>query len=387
MEALLNPVYLGDTGDAGISRINLAESGLSSIQSITLEDDNVISGGTGAASGFDLDLIKVSTTLVNSAAQVAALPSLNVFTFSDANVTFQPGFLQPYQFGDPASWNQNRLFGTIGSNINFSTATLGVLDGANNTGVGGLSIGEGGRITFTLNSAISPTGLYLYIADVGGGNDNFRLRVSSEAKPTFQPGLSLTGTAGDDVIDLAQGVNEPIGRGDDKISGGFGRDTISAGLGNDILNGDGDGDILNGGVGNDTCQGFDGDDLLNGGIDKDTLTGGLGFDQFVFDIGVRFNKTIGIDVITDFTRGQDKAVLDRSTFKRIKGFTLKRSDFAVVKNLGQAKESDALITYIRKSGALIYNENRGDRGLGRGGQFADLSNGLNLSVSDFSIVL
>ena len=386
MDVLINSVNLGNIGDSGVFRLNLADSGLAAIRSITLEDDNIISGGTGAASGFDLDLIKISTTFVTSAAQVAALPSLSAFTFADSNVLFKPGFLRPWQSSDPEFWNQSQLFGTSGGSVNFPIATFAALDGAERSGVGGLSIGEGGRISFTLNSSISPTGLYLYIADVGGGNDGFRLKVSSDVG-SLSSGLTLVGTSFDDVIDLAQGVNESIGQGNDTISGGFGNDTISAGAGNDVLNGDGNNDTLNGGTGNDTCNGFDGDDLINGGEGKDSLTGGFGLDQFIFDIGVRFNKqTIGIDSITDFTQG-DQIVLDQSTFGRIKGSSLKASDFAVVKNLRQAKQSDALFTYIRKSGVLSYNENRDRSGFGQGGQFADLTNGLKLSLKDLAIVV
>lgn len=387
MEVFINPVYLGDSGESGVFRLNLAESGLSSIRSITVEDDNIISGGTGAASGFDLDSIKISTSLISDPSQVALLPELSAFTFSDSNVLFQPGFLQLWQLGDPAVWNSSQLSGTNGSRVNFSTATLGSLDGSNGSGFGSVSIGEGGRISFNLNSPIAPNGLYLYIADVGGGNDSFRLRVSSEVASAPRSGLALVGTPGDDVIDLVQGTNAPLGFGNDTINGGGGNDTIFSSAGNDVISGDDGNDFLNGGIGNDLCQGFAGDDILNGGISKDTLVGGLGADRFVFDIGRRFQKqSMGVDVITDFTRGQDKIILDRSTFKQLNRNRLRQSDFAKVKNLRQAKESDALITYVRKSGSLFYNENADATGFGRGGKFADLSNGLNLGVSDFTIV-
>jgi Ca2+-binding RTX toxin-like protein len=395
MEAIINSVNLGDTRDSGVFRLNLLDAGLESIQSITLEDDNVISGGTGAASGVDLDLIKISPTLVTRASEVEALPSLNVFTFANSNVLFQPGFLQPYRFSDPSSANQNRLFGTIGSEANLPTATLGTLDGIDWSGIGYISIGEGGRISFNLNepirfnfnSAIAPTALYLYIGDIGGGNDGFRVKVSSElAAP--RTGLTLVGTDSDDVIDLAQGNNAAVGTGNDDVSGGGGDDIISSGAGNDVLRGDEDNDILNGGSGNDICQGFGGDDLINGGTGKDRLSGGLGADQFVFDLNQPFrSQLLGVDVITDFSRRADKIVLDRSTFKRIRSTVLERSDFASVKNLREARASDALITYIAQSGALFYNENRDKAGFGQGGQFADLSNGLNLSTRNFSIVL
>ena len=385
MEASINSVNLGNAGNSGVFRLNLADSGLSSIRYITVEDDNVISGGTGAASGFDLDLIKVSTTLVTDPTKVAALPSLDAFTFADSNVSFQPGFLRAWNQGDPASWNQTDLFGATGSNVNFPFATFSALDGINIAGIGSLSLGEGGQITFTLNNPLSTADLYLYVADAGGGNDGFQVKVSADAVPP-PTGLTLVGTSTGDVIDLTQGANASVGLGDDTVSGGSGNDTISTGAGNDTLDGgDGD-DILNGGAGNDILNGVKGNDVLNGGLGSDTLTGGLGNDRFVFDSGAPFDsQTIGIDTITDFAKG-DKIVLDRTTFTHLKGGRLKRTDFAIVKNLNQAKQSDALITYIRKSGALFYNENGGKAGFGKGGQFADLASGSNITVRDFTVV-
>lgn len=387
MEVLVNSVYLGDVEDSGVFRLDLSTSGLSTIQSIILEDDNVISGGTGAASGFDLDMIKLSTTLVSDPDDVAALPGLDVFTFDNSKVLYQPGFLQPWSFGDAPSWNQNQLFGNLGGTVNFPVATLGTLDGVNNASIGGVSLGEGGAIGFSLNAPVSTTGLYLYVADVGGGNDSFRLKVSPDATLVPRTGITLIGTEFDDVIDLSQGSNGALGFGNDDISGGDGDDSVASGAGNDIVKGDRGSDVINGGAGNDICQGFDGDDLINGGADSDTMTGGLGFDQFVFDIGVRFKATIaGIDTITDFTRGEDKIVLDLSTFKRLKSLQLKRSDFEVVDNKREAKASTALFTYIPSSGALFYNENREESGFGKGGQFADLTNGLKLNVKSCEVI-
>jgi Ca2+-binding RTX toxin-like protein len=87
-----------------------------------------------------------------------------------------------------------------------------------------------------------------------------------------------------------------------------------------------------------------------------------------------------------FKRGQDTLVLDRTTFTKLKGRKLSSNDFEVVKNRRQAQTSDALITYIQKTGALFYNENRDEAEFGRGGKFADLTDGLKLTVKDFSVV-
>lgn len=79
--------------------------------------------------------------------------------------------------------------------------------------------------------------------------------------------------------------------------GGSGKDTLS---GNEANN------ILEGGAGDDTLVGNGGDDRLWGGDGADTLTGGNGADHFVFD-GFSFSTTP--DVITDFTQGEDRIVI------------------------------------------------------------------------------
>ena len=108
------------------------------------------------------------------------------------------------------------------------------------------------------------------------------------------------------------------------------------------------------------------------------MTGGVGGDRFLFSQTGRFNRNqIGIDSITDFTRRQDKIVLDRATFKG-----LKKIELATVKNVAQAQRSTAKLTYVRKTGALFFNANGSRNGFGKGGQFADLANGFNLKAND-----
>ncbi len=146
----------------------------------------------------------------------------------------------------------------------------------------------------------------------------------------------------------------------------------------DRITGSGVANRLTGNSGNDTITGNGGDDLLVGGLGSDRLTGGLGKDRFLFSLGKRFNLAqIGIDTITDFTRKQDKLVLDPTTFNG-----LKKLSFEVVKNLKQAQRSEAQFDYIRKTGALYFDSNGSKDGFGRGGQFADFANGLNLNAKD-----
>jgi Ca2+-binding RTX toxin-like protein len=84
--------------------------------------------------------------------------------------------------------------------------------------------------------------------------------------------------------------------------------------GNDTIVGDVQNNVLKGGKGQDNISGGDGDDLISGGADKDILTGGIGNDLFDYTtltdsrIGISwFNVNLSkVDVITDFTRGEDK---------------------------------------------------------------------------------
>ncbi|XPM58949.2 MAG: hypothetical protein EDM05_015640 [Leptolyngbya sp. IPPAS B-1204] len=150
----------------------------------------------------------------------------------------------------------------------------------------------------------------------------------------------------------------------------------------DVLLGDDANNSLAGNAGNDAIEGLDGDDLLVGGAGFDTLTGGGGKDTFGFGIGQAFNRAlIGVDQVTDFGVREDKIQIDRTTFTKVKNLS-----FESVENLRQARRSDALIVYNERSGALIYNENGARNGFGNGGQFALLTDGLNLTARNFSVV-
>jgi hypothetical protein len=88
---------------------------------------------------------------------------------------------------------------------------------------------------------------------------------------------------------------------------------------------------------------------------------------------------MGVDVITDFTSGQDKIQLygfDEVTFGSF--------SFASVTSDQQAATSDATIVYNSTSGSLSYNQDGATDGFGAGGQFASLSPNLALTASDFN---
>ncbi len=334
------PTLIGQIGDVGIYRVDLGASGLSSVGSITVHDDNVISGGTGGASGFDLDFIEMSDVVTADAATAASqLPGQSGFDFSSAGVVFNAGFLSTWHTGDNAIWNTAQLFGTTGSQqYSEALATLSALDGSNGSPNGEISLGEGGSITFSLTGAVSTQGRYLYFGDVGGGNDSCYITASSSSTQPAPSGLHLTGTSGDDVMQLGTGANAHLGTGNDLIRGSDGNDLISSVQGSDTLYGNSGNDSLLGGIGQDHLFGGSGDDqlmgdggqdrlrggggadmlygeagadhlfgdagadLLNGGNGNDILTGGFGADTFVFSDG------FGHDTITDFSSGDNEKI-------------------------------------------------------------------------------
>jgi Ca2+-binding RTX toxin-like protein len=170
---------------------------------------------------------------------------------------------------------------------------------------------------------------------------------------------------------------------------GIGNSNSNSIIGNELNNllvGNDGSDRLVGSAGTDTLTGDGGRDYLVGDTGDDTLTGGEAGDRFVFDIlnGDNFRpRVMGIDVITDFKRRQgDKIVLDRSTFKSLEG----QLSFEVVRSTKQARQSEAKIAYRPGTGAVFYNQNGKAQGFGSGGQFADVTNGLRLTVRDFAVV-
>jgi hypothetical protein len=168
-----------------------------------------------------------------------------------------------------------------------------------------------------------------------------------------------------------------------------GNDELIGGSAGEQLAGEGGNDRIYGNGGNDTLSGGIGDDLLNGGSGNDVMTGGDGKDLFVFDSGRAFAAAdFGVDRITDFVRGTDKIVLDKSSFGEISS-----TQIGVVRRDGLASTSSKQIVYSRGSGRLFFNANGSASGLGRGGAFAIVDTDNNsstaapsLSASDFQIV-
>ncbi|KQI69496.1 hypothetical protein AN189_03580 [Loktanella sp. 3ANDIMAR09] len=124
------------------------------------------------------------------------------------------------------------------------------------------------------------------------------------------PDGTVSGTAGDDIIDAAY-TGDPdgdrvdaddailagdtqnddlieAGDGNDSIDAGDGNDHVLAGTGNDTIRGGTGDDSLFGQAGSDEIFGGDGNDIIDGGdggTDADTLFGGAGNDELIGDDG------------------------------------------------------------------------------------------------------
>jgi hypothetical protein len=167
------------------------------IQSITIQDNSSGLGGSpGQFSGFDLDAIVLSATNCADATCAAGLGGLAVFDFT-SGIVFTPGTQRVPV--DP------KLFGTgpTGNTVDNSVATLGAFDGNATTAIPGafgfVSLGDNGVISFNLTSAVSTTGLFMYIGEVGDNGEVAASSITVSGNTVPEPstlallGLSLAG--------------------------------------------------------------------------------------------------------------------------------------------------------------------------------------------------
>jgi hypothetical protein len=140
----------------------------------------------------------------------------------------------------------------------------------------------------------------------------------------------LSGDDGNDRLSGGQGADRLFGgAGNDSLTGADGNDSLKGNSGHDTLRGQTGDDTMAGSVGNDLLEGGSGDDLLNGGRGLDTLAGGTGADTLIGWSGAdvfRFGDDDAVDVVADFTPGQDVLEFDMANVNDMSDIQFQNSE-------------------------------------------------------------
>lgn len=122
-------------------------------------------------------------------------------------------------------------------------------------------------------------------------------------------GVTITGSDGNDTITIMSlpaglggvtvngddGADSIVGSaGADEVFGGEGDDTMDGGLGSDTLLGEIGEDLLRGGTGDDSLSGGKGVDTIDGGLGADVISGGDGIDTATYE-----SRTLAVSVRLD----------------------------------------------------------------------------------------
>ena len=176
------------------------------IGALTFADDGDFAPGAGGPfSGFDLDALFLSDTLVDPETDIAleAIPRLDALDLSQAGLWFTPGL-------STSSSDTRDLIGTAGGDVlDPSAIRLDRIDAVFDTpGAerGYLSLGEGGALTVALREPLvtsSAAVTYLYVVEAGGSD---RLENALTLSPQtldlagdFSTDLAAPGAEGDSV--------------------------------------------------------------------------------------------------------------------------------------------------------------------------------------------
>ncbi len=144
--------------------------------------------------------------------------------------------------------------------------------------------------------------------------------------------------------------------------------------------------VINGNSAANELRGEAGRDILDGGAGRDVLTGGSGADRFRFATASGFGKAQA-DHITDFSRSEgDRIELSRSAFGLAAGATLSFQAVNSDADLSRALGSSSLLVQDLRDGLILFNQNGSVAGVGQGGVFAQVGNGVNLQTSDFALL-
>ena len=175
------------------------------------------------------------------------------------------------------------VINVLGNDTDPEDDPLTVVD-ASEPANGVVVINANGTVTYTPNAGFNGTDTFEYTVEDAGGNYSSALVTVQVGDAGPGPDGIVSGTGGDDLIDIAY-TGDPDGdridaddqilpgeeEDDDIVRAGEGNDTVFAGAGNDEVFGGAGDDALNGEEGDDEIFGEDGDDVISGGAGNDTL--------------------------------------------------------------------------------------------------------------------
>ena len=143
--------------------------------------------------------------------------------------------------------------------------------------------------------------------------------------------------------------------------------------------------VINGNGAANELRGDAGNDRLDGGAGRDVLTGGSGADRFRFATAGAFGQAQA-DHITDFSRSEgDRIELSRNAFGLSAGAAVSFQSVNNDAELTRALGSSTLLVQDLRDGSILFNQNGSTAGVGQGGVFAVVSQGLTLQASDFAL--
>ena len=274
-----------------------------------------------------------------------------------------------------ASVQGRNLFGQPGG------AALGENASGGNRGLNGFSGSNGAGVINPGNEAGSPGGDPRFQQDpaaaLGGGKPagatpSLNTSATSTRSDANEQSSSVSAT-------LASGLRTLTLTGTAAING-------SGNSLDNLINGNGAANELRGEAGNDNLDGKAGNDLLDGGSGRDLLTGGAGADRFRFASAGGFG-TAEADRITDFSRSEaDRIELSRSAFGLAAGAALSFQAVSNDADLNRALGSSTLLIQDLRDGSILFNQNVSTAGVGQGGVFAVVNQGLTLQSGDFALI-
>jgi Ca2+-binding RTX toxin-like protein len=195
-----------------------------------------------------------------------------------------------------------------------STGTLGINAGTlTATGVETINIDSVGKAIVTGDTGVNTltiAGTSVTTVDVDGDRDLTLTQAGSSVK-TYDASDS-TGTQ--NTSNIAFAVTGAT------VKGGSDKDTLTATSAADTIHGNAGNDTITGGAGNDIIDGGAGVDSITGGTGADTMTGGTGKDVFTIADGDSLSAS-AMDVITDFTSGDDRLALGQTNTKFLGNYT------------------------------------------------------------------